>query len=420
MNDAVYPVRGGMEDWAYAASWDTKRVIQCEPDTYDSYPVSKTTYDSSTLRVFNMLVETSNDKTPNKSSLGTTLDLMSSSSNGNGHVARNIRLALLAAELVEPYVRWRTVNALRVSDDLVPMTSRSGSKVCQLTKAMAVPDSSETVRVEWTVGGALSISSTLVYFAKWDAGLEALLDCQQQPDTDMLLPMMKKAVSISETSGTTKFSHYGSSPSTFSAEIDISHFQTGDTIAVIALAQVDQNWGETLTENLAPELKPQSHMANVRTDPTWYHAKPDKSKIIQGRLNWVSVPLTLVLERFDAQSAVHAKELWHRYDESWVKKSSHSGTSGASEAVDWTLVIVGVAVVLAVSLLIGQIYLRYEMRQSRRERVREFIEDEGAVSPGLQQIATLEEKNGGSTIKNGYSDATMENNNNELELGTLS
>ena len=30
MNSLVYPVKGGMEDWAYAASWETKEVTSHE------------------------------------------------------------------------------------------------------------------------------------------------------------------------------------------------------------------------------------------------------------------------------------------------------------------------------------------------------------------------------------------------------
>jgi hypothetical protein len=37
MSSTVYPVGGGMEDWAYAASWDQEpgaTVAQCKPDYY--------------------------------------------------------------------------------------------------------------------------------------------------------------------------------------------------------------------------------------------------------------------------------------------------------------------------------------------------------------------------------------------------
>ena len=39
MSKMVYPVGGGMEDWAYGASWDNEdekaTVERCFPQTYD-------------------------------------------------------------------------------------------------------------------------------------------------------------------------------------------------------------------------------------------------------------------------------------------------------------------------------------------------------------------------------------------------
>jgi hypothetical protein len=43
LNKIVYPVRGGMEDWAYAASWDKQSV--CKPKSYaqlEKYPAQPT------------------------------------------------------------------------------------------------------------------------------------------------------------------------------------------------------------------------------------------------------------------------------------------------------------------------------------------------------------------------------------------
>lgn len=105
MNDKVYYVRGGMEDWAFAGSWDPDRVIQCAPRTFGGYSAEKTTYNNSTLRAFNMLVETSYPKTPARNDLGKRNNpLDSTSGEDNGHIVRNLRLALLAMDVVEPYV----------------------------------------------------------------------------------------------------------------------------------------------------------------------------------------------------------------------------------------------------------------------------------------------------------------------------
>merc|ERR1719464_2324301 len=111
MNDLVYYVRGGMEDWAYAGSWTPAKVTPCTPTQFGGYPKEKTVYNNSTLRVFNMLVETSNRKEP-QTNLGNSADVLSRDTTGNGHISRNIRLSLLAADIVEPYVSVVGVNKL--------------------------------------------------------------------------------------------------------------------------------------------------------------------------------------------------------------------------------------------------------------------------------------------------------------------
>jgi hypothetical protein len=70
------------------------------------------------------------------------------------------------------------------------------------------------------------------------------------------------------------------------------------------------------------------------------------------------------------------------------------------------LFLIVLVVVGAGGFVGGRHFFRHIVRASHRERVREFIEDESAVSPGLQQ------KNG----KNGYSD--IPDTKGEVELGT--
>lgn len=120
MNDIVYGVTGGMEDWAYAASWENefykndKPFKPCNPTTFGGYPEEKTVYGSVTHRAFNMLVETSNKKEPKATDLGEFDDLYRSNvdffraTDGIrvGHVTQNVRLALMMIEMVQPLVRW--------------------------------------------------------------------------------------------------------------------------------------------------------------------------------------------------------------------------------------------------------------------------------------------------------------------------
>eukprot|EP00966_Prymnesium_polylepis_P309093 7142853-Prymnesium_polylepis.1 len=89
MNSIVYPVHGGMEDWAYAASWDKGSVRPCAPTSLGGYPVERTFYDGSSARAVVLLVETSDDKTPPEKSLGAPAGMLSPGTEQDGHVPRN-------------------------------------------------------------------------------------------------------------------------------------------------------------------------------------------------------------------------------------------------------------------------------------------------------------------------------------------
>jgi hypothetical protein len=126
MNDIVYGVTGGMEDWGYAASWENDFVSEegdgahkpfqpCEPTTFGGYPTNKTVYNNATHRAFNILVETSKSKHPTEDELGRFEDLYHgeldffSTKKGVpvlGHVSQNVRLALMLLDMVQPYLRW--------------------------------------------------------------------------------------------------------------------------------------------------------------------------------------------------------------------------------------------------------------------------------------------------------------------------
>lgn len=313
MNDLVYYVRGGMEDWAYAGSWDSQRVVQCKPKSFGGYAADKTVYNNSTLRVFNMLVETSDVKEPHKSTLGTSLDIMNRDTKENGHVSRNIRLALLAAELVEPYVSVVGVNELAVQDDLPPLLSREG-RHCQRTNAFSIAKDASEVEIQFTVGGALSINQVDIWYAKWEDIPQAQLDCLSQPkSTDGF----QKGTVIGATNGTGFFSRAGSHPRPdvrsevddmtsgpiFKGKITVpSGLKTLDQLVVLASARVDQDWtnGRSNTE---PKGGPQSHVVNARTNPGWHHESAGKH--VKGRLDWFSSPVTIVMGDFVSSVGTH-------------------------------------------------------------------------------------------------------------------
>jgi len=327
MNDVVYFVRGGMEDWAYAGSFDPDRVIPCQPEQYGGYPKERTIYDESTLRTFNMLVETSDVKSPVRDDLGTSHDPFNTNSQGNGHISRNIRLALLALDLVQPYVSIVGANGLALRDDVVPLTYR-GDRSCAYTKKIMIPPGLNDTLIEWTVGGAMSVDFTTVLFARW-GDVPDIVDGASQYDPEHLGLAFRYAPAMG---GTTRWHQDGPQPppseaisssistmggdSTlgpiFRTMIDTSDFQIGETIAVIAVANVDKSWAMQ-PDDINPDLPPQSHIVNARTNPQWRHTQASTGKVIQGRNDWYSIPLTLVIgpmqvDEIDSPAGVSLQE----------------------------------------------------------------------------------------------------------------
>jgi hypothetical protein len=130
MNSLVYPVDGGMEDWAYAGSWDRSNNKRCNGQKN----ISENEID---FRCAVFLVETSNRKMPSEISLGSSDELLQMNNSFNGHIPRNVRLSLAAVDMVEPYV-------------------------CVSSVAFEGAGSADTqgLRINWTVGGAVIVDST--------------------------------------------------------------------------------------------------------------------------------------------------------------------------------------------------------------------------------------------------------------------
>ena len=72
----------------------------------------------------------------------------------------------------------------------------------------------------------------------------------------------------------------------FSEKIDLSRFKSGDKVAVLPFAKVDQHWKSQPSPH-TPEVSPQSHSVNIRTNPSWRFESA--GKVVQGRLYWRGV-----------------------------------------------------------------------------------------------------------------------------------
>jgi hypothetical protein len=253
-----------------------------------------------------MLVETSNEKIPRSSMLGNSKDILSKDTIGNGHVSRNIRLSLLSADLVEPYVSLVSVHETVLPEDIVPMASRdcNGS-----LKRIMIPRNIDNVAIEWTVGGALNIDETFLW--KTQNYPIGILDCINQPSRSTIESYFQKINPDGPNSGAGYFASHGPLPLSrnvspgidpplgplFHGVIDVSSLKPGEKVTILVSARVDQSWASAPSSNVKPNIPPQSHVVNARTNSNW--SFQNAGKVIEGRLDWFSIPIEIVIGDYD-------------------------------------------------------------------------------------------------------------------------
>jgi len=338
IDDVYGPHRGRFEDWAYGASWlkNASKVSVCNPYTYGGYDQENTVYSESMLRSISMMIHTSEDKAPEKTLLGTSYGLMNPKSALTGVIPRNMRLTLMAIDIVQPYAVITHVNGMTIQDDIVPRAYRNQRTVIT-TKAVNIPQGTEFINMEWIVGGGFTIDSTSLFYAKWTE-LPPGFDGVSQPSAAAI-----QAFYISDNTheapggrGKTRWDTvddpYIRGPD-FTSAFDVFDFKEGDEIAVFAVAQLDKKWkNDILDGSPNPNVPPQSHLVNARTSMDWYHENDDK--IIEGRLQYFSTPLTLVIG--PPKSVTH--ELSQRIS------GHHRTEDEIEEIVDISFVFMGFAI----------------------------------------------------------------------------
>ncbi|OQS05694.1 hypothetical protein THRCLA_02203 [Thraustotheca clavata] len=276
MNDVVYGVYGGMEDWAYAASWENQFAPEpiftpCKPEQYGGYPEEKTIYNNVTHRAFNILVETSDSKHPAQSTLGEKssiyqADLQALASKPEGHVPQDMRLGLLLIDMVQPYVRW-------VSSKAEWSQVKAPKRCSAITQSNAVADcfqeecvissSASHLRTTWEVLGSFQVDNTHLELS-----------------TDPNFAQNSTLTSI-KLSGLTKRGYYikgetpeqpqtGNNGPLFMDCMAIpANFLQSQKLYTRVAATVDQNWASD-NANPAPKVGPQSHLVNARTNDGYF------------------------------------------------------------------------------------------------------------------------------------------------------
>lgn len=123
MSDIVYPVYGGLEDWAYGGGWDTSGASNCSDIQFNN---------SEGLKQIMYLVETTGDKSPADYAYGNKEDVPS----GGGYVPEYIRMALSIIDFAEPYIDYN-IKYLK-----------------------------EGILVEWKLWGCIKVKETKIYYSK--------------------------------------------------------------------------------------------------------------------------------------------------------------------------------------------------------------------------------------------------------------
>lgn len=212
MTDTVYEVAGGMEDWAYAASWETGDVVtKCSTSDYTIHE-----YNSYSFRQLMYLVEMDNNKNPEDQRLGNEDQVFID----NELVPTYLRFSLAAISMAKPYVEAYYVPK---------------------------PNSAE---VFWRVRGCEEVDETYLLVSPYSAELWARLSSRNYLLHEDLSTFNRVGISQQGKCGLDQ-------PSTFRTQLS----QSTPSILLVA-AQVDRKWSQQSHPD--PAVPPQSHVVKMR------------------------------------------------------------------------------------------------------------------------------------------------------------
>ena len=255
MNTIVYPVEGGMEDWAYSASWEGSPIITqpCLPTTYSKYPYksSRTIYDNffpDAMRNMMFLLETSHDKTPEQKELGYSInncilnmkrnaffnqvhdqESECSDPNVNGYIPKILRISLTLIDMLDPYINYR-------------VTSHNAS-------------SQLNYKLEWLVGGSIEVDNTSVYYNIVEKNNKPINNKEYKTEDEIKKDYKNHSVVLK-----------GNGIWSKSQKVDPFNFEFSlndkQEIHFLIIARVDGFMKESIEPD--PNVPPQSHFVNLR------------------------------------------------------------------------------------------------------------------------------------------------------------
>lgn len=237
-SDLLGPVHGPLDDTSYATSWDPANADALWP--------------TNGWRALAYTVEISNQKQPPESTLGGDAALLVPGGAEDGYVPKNVRIALSAIDVIEPYILWTN----RAS---VPTTVGAG----------------QPFQVEWQVRGCFEVDETRVrYGTSEDPANE--FDGETAAQSDGANPC---------------FDPDDATARTFTAEVVIGepglyHLTPAARVDSALLSQSSPN----------PDVTPRSWLVRSRTEDGFFFentVEPTEINTVTGRLFWGAQPLVL-------------------------------------------------------------------------------------------------------------------------------
>eukprot|EP00941_MAST-03F_sp_MAST-3F-sp1_P005892 g5892.t1 len=346
MNDNVYAVPGGMEDWGYGASWDTTaKRDPCTPSSFGGYPKEKTIYSESMIRSFNILVETWRYKQPRESELGDSRNILvpnNGDNEGDGHIARNLRLAFFMVDVAQPYISLeingkglsrKPVGSLDSTGFFHGTTSGStdgGGFYGNITKKMKqnyahyVDMNTESIKdatISWEVGGALEVDATHVIFGKLpssdvDNEFRSLMYRDRRAWIEKLEKSGYLLHRTDNESGSTRWGKLTDEGNAFEDFVDtpflpkftsaFPHNLLPKNVPLFAIVEATVDSALASQSNPDPNLPPQSHWVNARTNESW--EMENNGHKVKGHTVWLSFPVVFEIKENEEIGAETAKK----------------------------------------------------------------------------------------------------------------
>uniref|UniRef100_A0A7S1XVN0 Peptidase M14 domain-containing protein n=1 Tax=Phaeomonas parva TaxID=124430 RepID=A0A7S1XVN0_9STRA len=314
MSSNPYPVDGGFEDWAYAASWDTEAQHKCDTRAIsqctgcgDYDPARTTGCEDATMRAFNFLVETSKEYSPGDADLGTTTNLLRPAGNGgdNGHVARNIRLLFMHMDVLAPNIDV-VVPEEESGEDAAGISMRELTQKgdCVAFLGESKPENTQEISLEWTMWGSFNVDDFEILATPWPSNDDGSLSCiGSARKAEEILGVHSTSVHTVQQDGAAT-ARWQAGVDTYSNTVTFGVKELEPALAESGVAMVtirstiDGAWGAS-NAGAQPVHEPQSHVVNARTNPDWDFATADGKHRVVGRKWFYSAP---VLVRSSASS----------------------------------------------------------------------------------------------------------------------